>query len=99
VVGGDGDDYYFEHDFDSGSEMVFKGRPVKAIMLEGGFELRDERSTSTLPVINILLKEPEVALKVEVGYIRLECKRPNLEHKPGKSIRRSFMPMPRLRRS
>jgi hypothetical protein len=88
VVGNDGDDYCFEHDFDSGSEMVFKGRPVKAIMLEGGFELRDEQSTSTLPVINILLKEPEVALKVEVGYIRLECK-------PPAKRRSSFRPLPR----
>ena len=99
VVGNDGDDYCFEHDFDSGSEMVFKGRPVKAIMLEGGIDLANRQSNSTPPVMNIDLKGPEVRLKLEVGFIRLECKRPNLEHKPLKPIRRSFMPMPRLRRS
>ena len=89
VVGEDGEDDLFEYYFDSGEEMVFKGRPVKAIMLEGGFELRDEQSTSTLPVVNILLKEPEVALKIEVGYIRLECKPPAKRRSSFRPVRSS----------
>jgi hypothetical protein len=87
VVGKIGEENCFEYDFDSGSEMLFKGKPVKSIMVEGGLELRDDQTTTTLPAITVVLKEPEVAFKLEVGFIRLECK-------PPAKVRRSFRRMP-----
>ena len=88
VVGKIGEENCFEYDFDSGSEMLFKGKTVKSIMVEGGLEIRGDQSTTILPVITVVLKEPEVAFKLDVGFIRLECK-------PPAKVRRSFRPLPR----
>ena len=86
VVGKIGEENCFEYDFDSGREMLFKGMPVKSIMVEGGMEFTGDQTTTTLPAITVVLKEPEVAFKLEVGFIRLECK-------PPANVRRSFRPM------
>lgn len=88
VVGKIGEENCFEYDFDSGSEMLFKGKPIKSVMVEGGLALQGDQATATLPAITVVLKEPEVAFNVEVGFIRLECK-------PPATVRRSFRPLPR----
>jgi hypothetical protein len=87
VVGNLGAENCFEHDFNRGGDMLFKGKTVKSIMVEGGLELRGDHNTATLPAMTVVLKEPEVAFKFEVGFIRLECK-------PPAKVRRSFRPMP-----
>ena len=87
VIGSNGEENCFEYDFDSGSEMLFHGEPIKSITVEGGLEVR-EKTTKILPAVTIVLKEPEAVIKVEVGFIRLECK-------PPAKVRRSFRPLSR----
>ena len=88
MVGKIGEEHCFEYDFDSGSEMLFHGEPIKSITVEGGLEVRGEQTSKILPSVTIVLKEPEAVIKVEVGFIRLECK-------PPAKVRRSFRPLPR----
>ncbi len=86
VIGNLGEENCFEYDFDSGSEMLFHGEPIKSITVEGGLEVRGKETTKILPAVTIVLKEPEAVIKVEVGFIRLECK-------PPAKVRRSFRPI------
>ena len=87
VIGNVGEENCFEYDFDSGSEMLFHGQPITSITVEGGLEIRGEPS-KILPSVTVVLKEPEAVIKVQVGFIRLECK-------PPAKVRRSCRPMPR----
>lgn len=88
VIGNIGEENCFEYDFDSGSEMLFQGRPLKSIMVEGGLEVRGEKNSKVLPSVTVVLKEPEAVIKVQVGFIRLECK-------PPARVRQSFRPLSR----
>ena len=88
VIGNVGEEICFEYDFDSGSEMLFHGQPITSITVEGGLEVRGEKNSKVLPSVTVVLKEPEAVIKVEVGFIRLECK-------PPANVRRSSRPLPR----
>ena len=88
VIGNVGEENCFEYDFDSGSEMLFHGQPITSITVEGGLEIRGEDASKILPSVTIVLKEPEAVIKVQVGFIRLECK-------PPARVRRSFRPLSR----
>jgi hypothetical protein len=88
VIWNVGEEICFEYDFDSGSEMLFHGQPITSITVEGGLKVQGEQNYKILPSVTIVLKEPEVAFKLDVGFIRLECK-------PPAKVRRSFRPLPR----
>jgi hypothetical protein len=88
VIGNLGEENCFEYDFDSGSEMFFHGQPITSITVEGGLKVQGEQNYKILPSVTIVLKEPEAVIKVEVGFIRLECK-------PPAKVRRSFRPLSR----
>ncbi len=89
VIGNVGEEICFEYDFDSGSEMLFHGQPITSITVEGGLKVQGEQnSNKILPSVTIVLKEPVAVIKVDVGFIRLECK-------PPAKVRRSFRPLPR----
>jgi hypothetical protein len=86
VIGNVGEENCFEYVFDSGSEMLFHGQPITSITVEGGLDVNNGRKI--LPSVTIVLKEPEAVIKVQVGFIRLECK-------PPARVRRSFRPLSR----
>ncbi len=88
VIGNVGEENCFEYDFDSGSEMHFHGQAISSITVEGGLKICGERNTKILPSVTVVLKEPEAVIKVQVGFIRLECKAPA-------KVLRSCRPMPR----
>ncbi len=73
VVGMHGEEPLLEYDFDSGSDMIFRGRPVQSIWIYGGIELTKQAACFVPPIIKVIFTDLNDSEELKPNYIKLEC--------------------------
>ena len=73
VVGMHGEEPLLRYDFDSGSDMFFRGRPVHTIWIYGGIELTKQTACFVHPIIKVSFNDSDASEELKLDYIKLEC--------------------------
>ena len=73
VVGMFGQEPLIDHEFDSGRDMCYQGRPIHTTWIYGGIEIAIPAAFYVPPIMKVTFSDTNDSEELKLDYIKLEC--------------------------
>lgn len=73
VVGMFGQEPLIDHEFDSGRDMCYQGRPIHTTWIYGGIEIAIPAAFYVPPIMKVTFSDTNDSEELQPDYIKLEC--------------------------